>query len=335
MANSQIDGLYKCNKASVTNIVPGGANGAYKGFDNYIEPTYSVVSGDNGSQYITRRIPLGMFAGTLFAVDRDFYSPVELYLRIWMGSGDKMAYFGTANNDPTTGAATLSGQMSLKNVYLYLAVEENPGIVQSIRDLYNAGKYSFQIPFTMAYKTPSVGAGSQISISIPLLTQYGRRVKRIRHTVWDPQETLDKAYDTNNLNGAKIVSYQTFLDSRPLQDRVLDCRNPDEASNRSGDEDWLENKKFCGKNSSITSRECYKTNWFHQDQMFEPNKNNPLPDYMLDEGILMVRPMNWQFSATTAAAQANLMHYTWVEYIRTVHVTQDGPKFIDSGVVLI
>ena len=96
-------------------------------------------------------------------------------------------------------------------------------------------------------------AGAQTNIQISLSNQYGRRLKSILHTVWNSQEKYNTAYDCANWNGEKIETYQTFMDSIPLQDRILSCKRP--AGALINQDDWAENKKFLEKRSCIISKE--------------------------------------------------------------------------------
>ena len=74
---------------------------------------------------------------------------------------------------------------------------------------------------------------------------------------------------------ARSQEYQTFLDSLPLQDRILSCKRP--TGMNVGSDDWLENKKFLDKRSCIVSKEMYALNWFHIDQFFEPHDKCDYP----------------------------------------------------------
>ena len=121
------------------------------------------------------------------------------------------------------------------------------------------------------------------------------------------------------------MSYQTFLDSLPIQDRILSCEFP--FGTKLNSDDWFENKRYLDKRSCILSREMYALNWFHIDQWNEPHdKVRSLPDVNIDEGLVMDTPKSWTISAT--AGTGGLVHYTWVEFMREIEVTVAGPGFV-------
>lgn len=77
------------------------------------------------------------------------------------------------------------------------------------------------------------------------------------HTVWNGTESANTALDCSNYNGSKIITYNTFLDNRQLQDAQVSTLTavvpvPD---------DYRENQKYCD-NSCILNRKVYALNWF-------------------------------------------------------------------------
>lgn len=333
LGNDDMSSLYRSNKDKASNIIPGGYDRLnavkYVGVDSFIEPCASAASAAGTPLDRFRQFPLNAFVGTLLAVDRDFYSPVEQYFRIQAGVGDKMAFTSTAAADPATGAGS-PAKITINNCYLYLAVEQNDEIVAALMQQYQSGQLQFRIPYTTSFKNVGGSKGAQTNISIPLSTQYGRRLKSVLHTVWNPQEKFNTAYDCANYDGEKIESYQTFLDNNPLQDRILSCKRP--AGALVNQDDWAENKKFLEKRSCIMSKEQYALNWFHKDQFFEPkDKDGSLPEVNLDEGLLMDTQKQWIFQANIAGgAQGidSLIHYTFAEFARDIIITPTGPVFL-------
>ena len=248
-------------------------------------------------------------------------------LRLNCGTGDKMAFATGATTNPTS-APVSATSVSINNCFLYLAVEQNQPIIQSLMALYATGDLKFRIPYTIAFRNVGGAANAQSTIQIGVSSNYGKRLKKILHSVWNPVETQNKAYDCSNFS-TKVASYQTFIDNMPLQDRVLDCRSSAAAEVYS--DDWAENKKFLERRSCILSKKMYQINWFHQDSFFEPrDKDGGLPEVNLDEGLELVQGgtiRNWQFTYT-AGTQANSVHYSYLEFTRDVHVVPgQGAQF--------
>jgi hypothetical protein len=331
LKHDDLSQLYKSDALSSANVVPGGNNGVYTGTVNYLENNYLVSGAVNTAQTVYRRFPLGAFSGTLFGVDRNYYSPVEQYLRITAGTGYKMAYAYTTGADPSAGAQA-TGDITINNLYLYLCVEQNPLIQEEMLARYRSGKLAFRIPYTTGFKNVSGAAGTQANIQIQLSQQYGKRLKRILHSAFNGQEMLNTAYDTDNTGGLKITQFQTFMDNIPLQDRILLCTRPaaiDAAVSVLGMDDWLENKKYVENRSMIQSKEHYQLNWFHIDQFYEPHDKDSmlvLPEVNIDEGLPMDTPKQWLLSANVG--QANLVHYTFAQFARDVMITEMGAVFV-------
>jgi hypothetical protein len=315
----------------------------YQGSDSYIEPKYTaygvIGSGDAtgllGRLDRYRQIPLGIFSGTLLGVDRDFFSPTEMSLRLLTNIGDKMAFTCVNGNAMFPGAVSVAnvpgntcstaGQgITVNNCYLYLCVEQNENIVQSMFDQYRSGQLSYSIPYLTSFRLTGGAATSQTNLQIQLSNMYGKKLKRILTTVWNPIERINTAYDCANTNGLKIASYQTMLNSRPLQDRILNCSRPNLLA--IAQDDWLENVRFMDKNSCYTSKEMYGLNWFHIDQFYEPRDSNQLPEVNLSEGLEMIAPITWQFSALTGAT-AGLIFYIFAEFQRDIQIGPGGPVF--------
>lgn len=357
LGNDEMSQLYRAGTGNGTSTLPffypGGAvianpNVAVGGFvgtdintslEPYFDTTYTALATGAGNTMLRyRQFPLGGIPGTLLSVDRDFYSPVEQYLRITVGPGNKIAYSTSTTaiaGDYSAGQVAIDN-ITINNCYLYLAVEQNVDVIEQLMTLYNEGKMTYSIPYTTAFKNVGGSALAQTNIQIQLSQQYGKRLKRILHTVWNPTERLSTSYDCHNYNGSKIQSYQTFLDTMPIQDRILVCYAPGSngltgrglAPGVVNEDDWLENKKFLEKRSCITSKNMYKLNWFHIDQFYEPHdKEGSLPEVNLDEGLLMDTSKQWVFSGTAGATAAQI-HYTYVEFSRELLVTNAGPIFV-------
>jgi len=327
MGNDDMSQLYKCGDAVTANVLPYKYDGAVNApKDAVVETRYLRMGADGAATNVYRQFPLGAISGTLFAVDRDFYSPVEQYLRITAGVGDKIAFQTSTAQIATPDAGVPSSvDVKINQCYLYLAVEQNLAVSNYIMAQYASGQMRYTIPYTTGFKnTGSQNAGDQTNIQIQISQQYGKRLKRILHTVWNSSEKLNTAYDCANWDGSKIQSYQTFLDSLPLQDRILSCKRP--AGVYLNSDDWLENKKFLDKRSCIVSKEMYALNWFHIDQWHELRGKESLPDVNCVEGLIMDSPKSWTISTTAGAG--NLVHYTWVEFSREIEITTAGPGFV-------
>ena len=138
---------------------------------------------------------------------------------------------------PATGATAVAGNITVQNIYLFLAVEQNQLIVDSIIHKVMSSGLRLNIPYTTAFRNSS--AGTIANIQIPLTQQYGKKFKRMLHTVWNATESVNTAMDCVNFAGSKIVSYNTYLDQRQLQDYPLSTASP--SATALNVDDWREN----------------------------------------------------------------------------------------------
>jgi hypothetical protein len=332
MGNDEMSQLYRNNALAVNSVTAAPYNGAVaSSVDPYLEPRYckpALVAQQPSAAY--RQYPLSAFHGTLLGVDRDFYGGgVEMTLRINAGTGDKMTFSALSNSDPAATAISTTG-VGINNCYLYLAVEQNQSIIQSMMAMYASGQLKFRIPYTIAFRNVGGAAATQSTVQIGISSNYGKRLKKILHSVWDPVEAQNKAYSCDNWNGVtKVKTYQTFIDNVPLQDRVLDCRQAVALDCYS--DDWIENKRFLERRSCILDQKMYQVNWFHQDCFFEArDKEGGLPEVNLDEGLELQQGgsvRNWQFTYT-AGTMANIVHYSYLEFTRDLAIVPgQGAQF--------
>jgi hypothetical protein len=267
-----------------------------------------------------------------------------MYLRVNAGTADKMAFATTSGDgsvDVADGVSTVR-HATIKNVYLWLCVEENLDIVNEFHSNFNKGVLEYTIPYTAAFKMPAPSNGI-VNHTIQLSQQYGKRLKRIMTTVWNNQERYHTAYDSNNWNGCKVKDYRTWMNNIPRQDRQISCLNP--AGGVFNSEDWLENKKFVSKGSSILNRAHYAINWFHMDQFFEPHdRRSDIPEINIEEGLSMDQPHTFQFSAEInsdpphddgsgdgpqiVSNGANALFYIYAEFTKKIAITPEGVTFL-------
>ncbi len=265
LGNDDMSALYKCNSDVAANRIPALGGGLVgNASDNYIESQYACAGGAAAALQRYRQYPLDTFAGTLLGVDRDFYAPVEQYLRVTAGIPDKTTWYSDDPIQPALNPFLNPNGVTYSDLYLYLCIEQNPEIILGMIQRYESRQMIYRIPYTTGFKTVgTTAAGSVTNVSLNFPQQYGKRLKRIIHTPYNPVETMNTAFDCDNTGGKKVISYQTYLDSQQLQDQAITCSAP--ANGLANMQDWKENKKFAEK-TVYTSKENYQRNWFHIDQ---------------------------------------------------------------------
>ena len=290
------------------------------------EPLYSRSSAPATAMQMQYNVPLSAFTNTLFSMPQDMYFGTDsMYLRINTAPSSKLGYVATAANNPIVGAAPLETQPTISNLFLYLAVETDEAVVNTIKNKYNSGDLKYVIPFTYSFRQSTIGGGSQ-SLFCNLTHQYGRLMKRILHVVLPANELLNSAYDHSNFNGSKFSRYQTFLDSIPLQDSVINCL---QATNATPDlvlDDWRENKVLC-TGSAIQGPACYQLNWFHCDSFSGKSTDPSVPESQVYEGLDLSIPKQWIIEMQMS--NGNFNHYSFATFLRQLHLVPNlGPQFV-------
>lgn len=320
ISNDASSQLAPCNELKGVNTIGGGGVPLV----NYLEPKYLDIK-DAGVLNVNRMFPLKGIIDTIFSIDKDLYFPTDMYVRLTAGVGNQIAFHATANPATAPTTAALVGDVTIKNIYLYLAVEQNDLIVQSVMNKVLTSGLKLTIPYTTAFRN-TVGSGAA-NVQISLTQQYGRKLKRMINTFWNITENGYTAMDCLN-SATKISTYNTFLDQRQLQDYPLSCATPVTTAIADTDlnsiaGDWRENKVHC-KDSAILNRDVYQLNWFHCDQFYQPDAKG-IDDSQNDDGLLMDAPKLYSFQGTAAAAAT---HYAFATFVRQVMVDRNGVQFV-------
>ena len=329
VSNDSTSSLYPSNALSAANFYPvGNSNvaGVVTGVVNYIEPKYlsvgtvgtCAVPPATGTGAITRArlFPLSGLVDTVFSVDKDLYIPTDMYARFTAGPSNLYTFTSTSNADPTAGTpAATAGNVTISSIFLYLAIETNELIVQSVMSKVLTEGLRLNIPYTVGFRNTS--SGTSANISLPLTNQYGQKLKQITNTVWHGTESANTALDCNNYNGVKIQNYVTYINSRQLQDSLIVCNN---AIGENYD-DWRENRRFL-RGSTIINRFNYAQNWSHIDRFYEDNKGSVIQEDNRVDGIDMSQPVLYQLQATTTSNP--FVHYTFATFNRAIGIDKTG-----------
>ncbi len=113
----------------------------------YTEPAYILTScgracrrqliSNASNTNVHVRINLALFKETIFEVDRDILFNEILYMKLIMNQSNKVAYKTTGITNPDNGVGPITNAnqtIVLQNLALYLATENNPFIVNQMRE---------------------------------------------------------------------------------------------------------------------------------------------------------------------------------------------------------
>jgi hypothetical protein len=287
----------------------GLENGVLPTFNDYktagnIADNYRHISTEGGAAINTvfRHLKFeDNFNSTILGVNKDVYFGTDMFLRVFLNPTNKWILIGNQSNHfemqpinatnsvlQTFGNGTVqtfNQALVLNNIFVYLAIEDNTILKESVLEKYRSGNMKLTIPYTQSFRTGSTSTSTNLSIQ--LNRNYGRQLKRIMFCGYQGSETGMHTYNcSNGLNtnaiasgASKITSYQTYLNAKPLQDQIVECNNTHT--------DYLTNKEWV-ENSSIPSVGDYRHTWFHIDNfshIVDKKDLNYHMNDMIDDGL--------------------------------------------------
>lgn len=296
---------------------------------------------NNAANYIPVYYELSNFVHTILSLDKDIYfGSNDMYIKYSVGPVNSFCFQKASGSDPKSGAQLTNTIAALKNVYLYLAVEQQPQIIESIVQAYQSNGLKVLIDYPIVTKMQTPKDQSNQAIVIPFVPAQGRYLKRLYHTVWATNDSFNLALDCENgstvASGsanttAKILSYNSYLDSMKLQDDVVTAATAT-TENFLYRDDWRLNQPFC-KDSAISSYEIYQKNWFHCDDFTTPKSDTVgnVDPQNLKNGLPMERGLQYQFIANVASTNTEtpgLIHLNFAIFSREIFISKDGVQFI-------
>jgi len=347
MSRANVDVSYPCRTANTDNPVrqipaasitdntydlPAGAVKS-SGFVPYEEPRYyKFGAAVNGALALAKYQKLGdVGKGTLFEQDKDIYYGQEIYLNLqtapvdsWaFRSGSKTAVVPPADAAALAASLNAAGKVSITNIMLNLAVEDNAILANSVRQKFETSGIKLRTDYILAFRNVCNNTLTNINLQIPQMS--GTKLKRIMNAVYDSRETGSNTFDCHNLNGEKISTYQTTIDSQTLQNAFVDCTFS--TGLRIGNSDYRENEKYV-KDSVIQTIPMYQYNWTHIDSFDGDDslkENHQNRDYGLDLDV----PRNYLLQLNSPNATAtNLAEYSFCILSRVLHIGKDGIMFV-------
>lgn len=328
---SQIGVGLAANNTSEANLIPEGVtiqnNNPYKiaGGATFVspfkfsDPKYSMQSGDNAALVRNRRYLFSDVKDSIFSEDKDIYSPVDLYLRIYLNPKANVAFVSDSAADPSDATAEVP-VITLKNLNLWVPVQRNVVLRDELVNSVMSGNHTWTIPYTFV-QTHQMAAG-QNSTLINFTPQYGRKLHHVTLVAGNTNKTLNTSVDINNYNGAKITRYRTYLDGQGLQDEFLECAQPANNAAALGSGDWRENKKFCL--NKFLNLAQYQMNWTHTDAFYDPETGDEGLDIDLGNsaaGMNVEAVRSYQYEIVSPG---NIVIYTLATYLRKVMFDQTG-----------
>lgn len=355
MSHEQLEQFYPCNQLAANNMFPFSTDGLTAGTlngstTNYWEPQHlAIATTPNTAQTITRMFPLSTWKKTFLGMDKDTIFGQDMYLRMNTQLLQRMFYYTTTPSTPAQNVTQINTAVAFNNMYLWLAIEENLTIRNSLLGHLASGKIRYSIPYAYTYRFGVSGTSTTANISLTLAKGYGRSVRRVLTVPFNGQEYTNYAYDHCNVNGQKISTWQASINGRPTTDFVLSVFNPNNSLVPSGTgwtptqpnfaDDWREARAFLA-GSCLLSYQAYQTQWFAQDSwgILPGDTSICLPDVnQIDEGLDLVQTGDVVYSfvsstptissGTSNCNASGLIMYVFVNFDRHVVIQPDGYLF--------
>jgi hypothetical protein len=260
-----MNNLSASNLPATMNYRPTVNAGVSNGEINNTETLYVKTSALGGVLAGQIQFPLGMIKNSIFSYNKNLAFNDVIVLRILFGPGNKSGFQSTSNTNLTTGATAISTAITLTNITLYNAVEQDADIIAQMKAKVQGG-YSVIIPYINRMK---VNAQPPCTTTYRLNASHGITLKRVYTMPFNNVESSNTAIDSDNTNGSKISSFYTALNGARMQEVNLSCLAGDY-------QDWLfQQSKYYY--SSIQGRNMFQYNW-HWLEIFD-GKKPVLKDY--------------------------------------------------------
>jgi len=293
-----------------------------------IEPRATIVSDANSAYTIKFYIPLGAFKNTHLDYPKDLWYPDTLNLDVSFDIRSKVAFYATANNNPSTGTSAFPANINVNNLFLYVAVNTNPEVVEDLQKLVLTKGLDLKIPYVL-YQTQNRQT-SQHQFQFFISKNSGKKLLKI---YWIPFNNVASSataylkYDHSSLAvsatfgtdyGAKVTRFTTNFGGRTLQEKPIEI---------SKYEDYLAMKGHL-EESTVHNLKYYAYKWFWCENYTSHKLWENISD--LNVGLPITEDLVYDVDATVSTSAdalsngGNLKHYIYCVVMRDLHIGKDG-----------
>lgn len=190
----------------------------------------------------TIKFKLGdLFPCTFFEIDHDVCFSIDMYLNIYVSTLNECGFScltasltaGTILQSATgpSVAPTALASLTLASMQLNVPVQQNPILAQGTQQAMVNGQILY-VDYPVVNVVSTAASTSQ-AVNLQYNRGYGQKLKYILHTCFDASvgpgtliagttAASNISYlDNNNIEGAKVELYNTYLNSIQLQDRAI------------------------------------------------------------------------------------------------------------------
>lgn len=330
---------------SVVNVTPALRNANYNGNNtlttgfaanpssiNYTEPGYFGVGGANADVTLYVQFPLHLIRDSLFSINKSLYFGQVIYLKLYFSPLSKICYVSTSNANPSAAAkSTYTGAATITNLNLMLATENNMDLRNQLIEKVSTVGLSYNIPYIQSWKNNNSGQAQNITLQMDV--NNGKSLQKMIHSVYNPQENLDTAYDHSNndtISGVtstavncKVQQYYTQMNSKRIQDITIDCTSSGPYL------DYMVTRNSLRK-TILKNQNIFAYNWHHIDDFcnFEIDYNQSGSSELLAGVPLTSAPITWAFVGTVMrnpgvalSDNQTFQHYTYGVFTKKLNMT--------------
>jgi hypothetical protein len=277
--------------------------------NNPYEPKYAATgTAAPGASTYNIHIPFTAVSNTVLSIDKDFYFNEVVLLKItW---NDKNSWgVDTTNATQMDGGAAAFSDIALSDLRLYLALETDMMICAGIIETVRTTGMTTIIPYAYQFKT-SLAQNENHNVSIRLNRAHGRNLKKIYHTMYTSNGTLNSRYYHSNQDKLNYLSYNTSVDNVRRQEFDVVTKY---------DEDYLIIKDIL-KGTIMEDINTFRNNWFILDKFDDELHSNKSDT--ADTGLSLDVEHKWDLTALTLDSAWD--HYTFAIVTRMLAITPEG-----------
>ena len=276
---------------------------------------------------------------TIMALNKDIYLGEVVNVRIVFANVDEIYYTtAPANNTPVSNTltyndvltlnpglySTVSPNVNISNIGLYLAIESDPNIIQSVVSEFNTSGIDLPIDYVYTYKTSFAAANP--SVTARYSRSHGRHLKKIFYAAYHANEVGLSAYLRYNDLGVyesagsiqPITRLYTMLNNERLNEFDIDCTTQ---------QDWMLLERFL-KGSAVQGVRDFQTTWFWLENFISEEPLWKTHDSTFVSGVNLDSEVKYDVYLNTPGAQI-LNHYLFAIVSKMLHLRPGGAISVD------
>lgn len=332
---------YRSNTTAITNLKPGGTTGGTA----YSEPKYLQIDAKGtgaaayaGNSAIEVQFPLKNLKQTFFGLDKDVHFASKLvYLEIQWNDKKALGYTADAADGAYDAEIAADCDCTIDNLTLYLALEKNERIAQSVKQTAESGMRILS-PYVL-YEGQTLTQTGRRNVQLRFSRADGLRLKKIYHTIYHATATGATRYNhstgnseqaSTSINGVVTTSFNGFKTMWNNVDRqngymyqALEGKTADGDVVRKMD-DWLIMRELC-KGTIVQNYGQFLWDWCFCDDYSNITSvaDKDPEDVRIRQGLPLDQLARWDI-VFNAASENYTRHYSWAITERELLISKQG-----------